>query len=133
MLRRNTRRVAHRGDSSDTVDQNQGAGASGSDKEFQEKVRKKGIRLRSRVRIPRLRVRIFSVRCLVSKVRESYGRLLLANGYDREKQAPSNKKRCSGLSNSSSCDRSSYHPDAIADCIEFIKRSASTRETSVAG
>lgn len=122
MLRRHTCRIAHRAEFGD-VTKSLCPEFDAFDIEFEfPKTSSKQLRFRipSRLSVGRIRLRVLSLQRLVGKIK-SCGRLLLRKMCRREGATRGLKQRQSGMGRYSYCNHSSYQPDAIADCIEFIK------------
>lgn len=139
MLRRKKRRIAHRADSGeasaiDNISQEgrpfsfttlQSKGAQANHHHHQHYPERKEAarkRVRGLVRIPRIRLRVV---CLFKKMKESWSSFVSSKDNSEHTISARTKQGISSPVYSSYHDRVSHHADAIADCIEFIKRSSS--------
>lgn len=76
--------------------------------------------MRIRLVLPRVRIQILSPVHLYEKMRDSYWRLVLAHRKpDQAAVSPFYKHN----------SQTSYSSDAIADCIEFVKKSSANQES----
>ena len=131
MFNRRNCKIAHRPDSFDGLDSPHPPCHTAYPQP--PKLPKNRFHLRNRLQIPRLRIRLFaSVVGLLRKMRRSCRRVLLLpisiSRYSSRRtfttSCSTTRPRPVGMNFAAKCTRSSCSPDDIADCIEFLKRSA---------